>query len=67
VADITAGMTESEKAALWKPKDLFQDPKDWVPAQFKSGSDHDIKRRYVARTATSWLAGFRADVLRATA
>ena len=44
----TAGMTESEKADLWKPKDLFDDPKDWVPAQFKPGSEHDIKRRYFA-------------------
>jgi hypothetical protein len=44
----TAGMTESEKAALWKPRDLFEDPDDWVPAQFASGSEHEIKRRYFA-------------------
>jgi hypothetical protein len=43
-------MTESEKADLWKPRDLFEDPNDWVPAQFKPGSEHDIKRRYFAGT-----------------
>ena len=41
-------MTESEAAALWRPKDLFEDWKDWVPAHFKPGSEHDIKRRYFA-------------------
>jgi hypothetical protein len=41
-------MTDLEKAALWKPKDLFEDPNDWVPAQFAPGSEHDIKRRYFA-------------------
>ena len=49
----TAGMTESEKADLWKPKDLFEDPNDWVPAQFKPGSEHDIKRRYFAGSTGS--------------
>ena len=43
-----ANLTVSEQAALWKPRDLFDDPKDWVPAQFKPGSEHDIKRRYFA-------------------
>ena len=32
----------------WKPQDLFEDWKKWVPAHFKSGSEHDIKRRYFA-------------------
>lgn len=44
----TAGTTESEKAALWKPRDLFENPNDWVPTQFTPGSEHDIKRRYFA-------------------
>jgi hypothetical protein len=48
----TAGMTEAQKADLWKPKDLFDDPKDWVPAQFSPGSEHDIKRRYFAGSAS---------------
>ena len=30
----------------WKPQDLFEDWRKWVPAQFKPGSEHDIKRRY---------------------
>lgn len=30
----------------WKPQDLFEDWKKWVPMHFKSGSEHDIKRRY---------------------
>jgi phosphatidylserine/phosphatidylglycerophosphate/cardiolipin synthase-like enzyme len=32
----------------WKPQDLFEDSKKWVPAHFKAGSEHDIKRRYFA-------------------
>ncbi|OGD12354.1 MAG: hypothetical protein A2Y86_08640 [Candidatus Aminicenantes bacterium RBG_13_62_12] len=32
----------------WKPQDLFENWRDWVPAQFKPGSEHDIKRRYFA-------------------
>jgi hypothetical protein len=32
----------------WKPQDLFEDWRKWVPTQFKSGSEHDIKRRYFA-------------------
>jgi hypothetical protein len=47
-APATAGRTEAQKADLWKPKDLFDDWKDWVPDQFKPGSEHDIKRRYFA-------------------
>jgi phosphatidylserine/phosphatidylglycerophosphate/cardiolipin synthase-like enzyme len=39
---------KSDKADLWRPKDLFGDPQDWVPAQFALGSEHDIKRRYFA-------------------
>jgi phosphatidylserine/phosphatidylglycerophosphate/cardiolipin synthase-like enzyme len=30
----------------WKPQDLFEDWRKWVPAQFRAGSEHDIKRRY---------------------
>lgn len=30
----------------WKPQDLFEDWRKWVPTQFKPGSEHDIKRRY---------------------
>ena len=44
----TAGMTEAQKADLWKPKDLFDDWKAWVPDQFQPGSEHEIKRRYFA-------------------
>ncbi len=32
----------------WRPKDLFEDWKDWVPKQFAPGSEHDISRRYFA-------------------
>ena len=32
----------------WKPQDLFEDWRRWIPAQFKPGSEHDIKRRYFA-------------------
>lgn len=32
----------------WKPQDLFEDWRKWVPGHFKSGSEHDIKRRYFA-------------------
>ena len=49
VSDVVrANLTAAEKAALWKPKDLFDDWHDWVPDQFKPGSEHDIKRRYFA-------------------
>ena len=30
----------------WKPQDLFEDWRKWVPKQFKAGAEHDIKRRY---------------------
>lgn len=30
----------------WKPQDLFEDWKKWVPMHFNEGSEHDIKRRY---------------------
>ncbi|MGE3802658.1 MAG: phospholipase D-like domain-containing protein [Candidatus Kapaibacterium sp.] len=30
----------------WKPQDLFEDWKKWVPRHFKQGSEYEIKRRY---------------------
>lgn len=30
----------------WKPQDLFEDWRKWVPGHFKKNSGHDIKRRY---------------------
>jgi len=30
----------------WKPQDLSEDWRKWVPEQFRKGSEHDIKRRY---------------------
>ncbi len=30
----------------WKPQDLFEDWRKWVPGHFKRNSEHDIKRRY---------------------
>jgi len=30
----------------WKPQDLFEDWRKWVPGQFKAGSEHEIKRAY---------------------
>jgi phosphatidylserine/phosphatidylglycerophosphate/cardiolipin synthase-like enzyme len=30
----------------WKPQDLFEDWKKWVPKHFAKGSEYDIKRRY---------------------
>jgi hypothetical protein len=30
----------------WKPQDLFEDWKKWVPGHFSPGSEKDIKRRY---------------------
>jgi hypothetical protein len=30
----------------WRPQDLFENWKKWVPMHFKNGSEHDIKRRY---------------------
>ena len=32
----------------WKPQDLFEDWKKWVPKQFKKNTEHEIKRRYFA-------------------
>ena len=32
----------------WKPQDLFEDWRDWVPKHFAAGSESDIKRRYFA-------------------
>ena len=32
----------------WKPQDLFEDWKKWVPLAFQDGSEKDIKRRYFA-------------------
>jgi phosphatidylserine/phosphatidylglycerophosphate/cardiolipin synthase-like enzyme len=32
----------------WKPQDLFEDWRGWVPAHFRAGSEKDIKRRYFA-------------------
>ena len=32
----------------WKPQDLFEDSRNWVPMHFRPGSEHDIKRRYFA-------------------
>lgn len=39
---------EFGSAALdtWKPQDLFEDWRQWVPGHFKAGSEKDIKRRY---------------------
>jgi hypothetical protein len=30
----------------WKPQNLFEDWRQWVPSHFKPGSEKDIKRRY---------------------
>lgn len=32
----------------WKPQDLFEDWKRWVPDHFRAGSEKDIRRRYFA-------------------
>ena len=32
----------------WKPQDLFEDWRKWVPMHFKAASEHTIKRRYFA-------------------
>jgi len=32
----------------WKPQDLFEDWRKWVPGHFTQGSEHDIRRRYFA-------------------
>ena len=30
----------------WKPQDLFEDWKKWVPGQFRVGGEYEIKRNY---------------------
>ena len=30
----------------WKPQDLFEDWKKWVPGQFRAGGEYAIKRKY---------------------
>ncbi len=35
-------------ASNWRPQDLFEDWRKWVPVHFRAGSEHDIKRRYFA-------------------
>jgi phosphatidylserine/phosphatidylglycerophosphate/cardiolipin synthase-like enzyme len=30
----------------WKPQDLFEDWKKWVPGHFKAGGEYEIKRKY---------------------
>ncbi|SPP63235.1 phospholipase D-like domain-containing protein [Nitrospira lenta] len=30
----------------WKPQDLFEDWRKWVPGHFKKNSEYDLKRRY---------------------
>ncbi len=32
----------------WKPQDLFEDWRKWVPMHFKAASEHNIKRQYFA-------------------
>jgi phosphatidylserine/phosphatidylglycerophosphate/cardiolipin synthase-like enzyme len=32
----------------WKPQDLVEDWREWVPQHFDAGSEYDIKRRYFA-------------------
>jgi hypothetical protein len=32
----------------WKPQNLFENWRDWVPKHFEAGSEYDIKRRYFA-------------------
>ncbi|MCX6565044.1 MAG: phospholipase D-like domain-containing protein [Candidatus Aminicenantes bacterium] len=32
----------------WKPQNLFEDWRKWVPVQFEAASEHSIKRRYFA-------------------
>lgn len=36
----------SAAADTWKPQDLFEDWKKWVPGQFRKGSEYAIKRSY---------------------
>ncbi|HOX50713.1 MAG TPA: phospholipase D-like domain-containing protein, partial [Fibrobacteria bacterium] len=37
-----------ESFDTWKPQDLFEDWRKWVPKHFEAGSEYDIKRRYFA-------------------
>ncbi len=30
----------------WRPQDLFEDYRKWVPEQYRAGSEKDIRRRY---------------------
>lgn len=42
---------ESAKSATaenWKPQNLFEDWRQWVPKHYEAGSEYDIKRRYFA-------------------
>ncbi|MBI5895881.1 MAG: hypothetical protein HZB24_07745 [Desulfobacterales bacterium] len=32
----------------WRPQDLHEDWRKWVPPHFQAGSEHDIRRRYFA-------------------
>ena len=32
----------------WRPQDLFEDWRKWVPGHFRAGAEKDIKRRYFA-------------------
>lgn len=32
----------------WKPQDLFENWREWVPEHFRAGAEKDIKRRYFA-------------------
>lgn len=36
----------SDAFDTWKPQDLFEDWRRWVPDHFRPGSEKDIKRRY---------------------
>jgi phosphatidylserine/phosphatidylglycerophosphate/cardiolipin synthase-like enzyme len=38
----------SAELNTWKPQDLFDDWKKWVPNHFKKGSEYYIKRKYFA-------------------
>jgi len=32
----------------WKPQDLFENWREWVPEHFRARAEKDIKRRYFA-------------------
>lgn len=44
--EIASGTPES-----WRPRELFDDWRKWVPKHFAAGSEHDITRRYFAGSA----------------